>query len=179
PTGPLAISVIKDGDRGYKALVRTTKGSERILVPADAVKEPVLRKLFGLGPSTTAILHYKFGLTYLAKEQCKEEEMFRNRMGKSRFKEFLNFLGETIELRGWRGYRAGLDVVQDHTGKQSVYTKWQGYEIMFHVSPMLPFAENDSQQLERKRHIGNDIVIIIFQQEGSVPFKLETITSKQ
>lgn len=26
------------------------------------------------------------------------------------FKQFLNFLGETIELKGWKGYRAGLDV---------------------------------------------------------------------
>jgi hypothetical protein len=34
---------------------------------------------------------------------------------------------------------------------------------------MLPFSPGDSQQVERKRHIGNDIVVIIFQ-EGTTPF---------
>ena len=38
--------------------------------------------------------------------------MFANRMddASAGFKGFLNFLGETIELKGWKGYRAGLDV---------------------------------------------------------------------
>ncbi|KAH6584559.1 hypothetical protein BASA60_000923 [Batrachochytrium salamandrivorans] len=49
------------------------------------------------------------------------------------FKKFMAFLGETIDLSGWRGYRAGLDVSgANNTGIQSVYTKWQGYEIMYH-----------------------------------------------
>jgi len=33
---------------------------------------------------------------------------------------------------------------------------------MFHVATLLPHDKNDPQQLERKRHIGNDVVIIIF-----------------
>jgi len=215
PNGPLAISYVKDEEKGYKALVRTTNGSERILVPGEGIRPPLLRKILGLGPSTSSILNavkdglplnhlklckdsnlpnellameerqvirsYKFGLAYLAPGQTKEEEMFRNKMEDTspEYREFLNFLGETIELKNWRGYRAGLDTAQDMTGKQSVYTKWQGYEIMFHVATMLPFVEADQQQLERKRHIGNDIVVIIFQQDSSQPFKLETITSKQ
>jgi len=95
------------------------------------------------------------------------------------YKQFLNFLGETIELKGWKGYRAGLDVNEGQTGNYSVYTKWQGYEIMFHVGTHLPFKVGDAQQLERKRHIGNDIVIIIFQDKGTKPFDLSTITSHQ
>lgn len=34
---------------------------------------------------------------------------------------------------------------------------------MFHVSTLLPYAKDSKQQLERKRHIGNDIVTIVFQ----------------
>lgn len=93
-------------------------------------------------------------------------------------KQFLNFLGERIELKGWKGYRAGLDVSDGHTGQYSYYTKWQGYEVMFHVGPLLPATQNDRQQLERKRHIGNDIVVIIFQ-DSDIPFKISTLTSKQ
>jgi RAP1 GTPase activating protein 1 len=58
------------------------------------------------------------------------------------FKNFLNFLGERIELKGWKGYRAGLDINDNQTGSHSYYTKWQGYEIMFHVSPLLPFQDS-------------------------------------
>ena len=33
---------------------------------------------------------------------------------------------------------------------------------MFHVAPMLPYNASDRQQLERKRHLGNDIVVVVF-----------------
>ncbi|KAJ3311815.1 hypothetical protein HDU76_003028 [Blyttiomyces sp. JEL0837] len=127
------------------------------------------------------IRSYKFGVAYLGPGQSTEEEMFCNRLDQTSqgFKQFLNFLGETIELRGWKGYRAGLDVSGgNNTGTHSIYTKWQGYEIMFHVSPLLPHNDKDRQQLERKRHIGNDIVIVVFS-ESELPFQIATITSHQ
>lgn len=34
---------------------------------------------------------------------------------------------------------------------------------MFHVSVLLPYLKDSKQQIERKRHIGNDIVTIVFQ----------------
>ncbi|KAI9189493.1 hypothetical protein H9P43_000926 [Blastocladiella emersonii ATCC 22665] len=126
------------------------------------------------------IRSYKFGLGYLRAGQNSEEHLFSNTEEDMsvEFKEFLNFIGETIELKGWRGYRAGLDVSNEQTGKHSVYTKWQGYEIMFHVSTYLPHTTHDKQQLEKKRHIGNDIVVLIFQ-DSDTAFELPTLTSKQ
>ncbi|GIY62126.1 hypothetical protein CEXT_71481 [Caerostris extrusa] len=50
----------------------------------------------------------------------------------------------------------------DMTGKYSAYTIYEGHEIMFHVSTLLPYSKDNRQQVERKRHIGNDIVNIIF-----------------
>ncbi|KAJ8969540.1 hypothetical protein NQ314_001692 [Rhamnusium bicolor] len=50
----------------------------------------------------------------------------------------------------------------DMTGKYSVYTIYEGHEIMFHVSTLLPYSRDNRQQVERKRHIGNDIVNIVF-----------------
>ena len=95
------------------------------------------------------------------------------------YRQFLSFLGETIPLRDWRGYRGGLDVVNGLTGTTSVYTKWQGYEIMMHVGTMLPLNEQEVIQLERKRHIGNDILVIIFQDSDEVPVQLDSVDSKQ
>lgn len=53
------------------------------------------------------------------------------------------------------------------TGKESYYTVYKGHEVMFHVSTMLPYSKNNPQQLERKRHIGNDIVNIIYTDDPS------------
>lgn len=49
---------------------------------------------------------------------------------------------------------------------------------MFHVSTLLPFTANNRQQLLRKRHIGNDIVTIVFQEPGAQPFTPKNIRSQ-
>ncbi|KAJ3410828.1 hypothetical protein HDV05_003189 [Chytridiales sp. JEL 0842] len=160
---------------GVGGIVGSTGKSVRLC------KEPNLPNELLAMEERQVIRSYKFGVAYVAPGQSTEEEMFANKHENASpaFKKFLNFLGETIELRGWKGYRAGLDVSgSNNTGTHSVYTKWQGYEVMFHVSTLLPFNEKDKQQLERKRHIGNDIVLIIFQ-ESDIPFQLSTITSHQ
>ena len=37
---------------------------------------------------------------------------------------------------------------------------------MFHVSTLLPFTPGQEQQINRKRRIGNDIGVIVFQEGG-------------
>ncbi len=48
---------------------------------------------------------------------------------------------------------------------------------MFHVSTLLPYTVGDPQQLQRKRHVGNDIVAIVFQ-EDNTPFVPDLIASQ-
>jgi RAP1 GTPase activating protein 1 len=50
---------------------------------------------------------------------------------------------------------------------------------MYHVSSMLPYNEKDTQHLERKRHLGNDIVVIVFQDDAEVPFQMASLSSHQ
>lgn len=50
--------------------------------------------------------------------------------------------------------------------------------MQFHVSSLLPFTPNNRQQLLRKRHIGNDIVTIVFQEPGALPFTPRNIRSQ-
>ena len=73
-------------------------------------------------------------------------------------------------------FKGGLDTNHGQTGEESVFEVYQDKEIMFHVSTLLPYSKTDSQQLERKRHIGNDIVTIIFQDENT-PFAPDMIAS--
>ncbi|MEQ2164579.1 hypothetical protein GOODEAATRI_008078 [Goodea atripinnis] len=84
--------------------------------------------------------------------------------------------GDNIELQDFKGFRGGLDVSHGQTGSESIYTVFRHREIMFHVSTKLPFTEGDVQQLQRKRHIGNDIVAAVFQEEPT-PFVPDVIAS--
>ena len=83
------------------------------------------------------------------------------------FDQFLHLLGEKIELEGWENFKGGLDTKSTHvtlftnskfgylfsvyadnsTGKQSLYTVFQGHEIMFHVSTLLPYHAENKQQV--------------------------------
>ncbi|XP_056244213.1 rap1 GTPase-activating protein 1 isoform X7 [Seriola aureovittata] len=120
--------------------------------------------------------NFKFGVIYQKFGQTSEEELFGNMEESPAFVEFLEFLGQKIELHDFKGFRGGLDVTHGQTGIESVYTNFHNKEIMFHVSTKLPYTEGDSQQLQRKRHIGNDIVAIVFQEENT-PFVPDMIQS--
>ncbi|XP_048033194.1 rap1 GTPase-activating protein 1 isoform X1 [Megalobrama amblycephala] len=120
--------------------------------------------------------NFKFGVIYQKFGQTSEEELFGNNEESPALVEFLEFLGQKIELHDFKGFRGGLDVTHGQTGSESVYHNFHNKEIMFHVSTKLPFTEGDTQQLQRKRHIGNDIVAIVFQEE-STPFVPDMIAS--
>jgi hypothetical protein len=92
------------------------------------------------------------------------------------FQEFLDFLGDKIELQGWKGFSGGLDTKSGTTGQYSLHRAYLDNEVMFHVSTFLPFSTADPQQVERKRHLGNDIVLIVFL-DGNTPFRPGTISS--
>ncbi|XP_031467697.1 signal-induced proliferation-associated protein 1-like [Phasianus colchicus] len=113
---------------------------------------------------------HKVGVLYCRAGQSTEEEMYNNECAGPAFNEFLSLLGERVTLKAFSKYAAQLDTKTDSTGTHSLYTTYQDYEIMFHVSTMLPYTPNNRQQLLRKRHIGNDIVTIVFQEPGALPF---------
>eukprot|EP00029_Vermamoeba_vermiformis_P011266 TRINITY_DN614_c0_g1_i3.p1 TRINITY_DN614_c0_g1~~TRINITY_DN614_c0_g1_i3.p1 ORF type:complete len:515 (-),score=133.04 TRINITY_DN614_c0_g1_i3:175-1719(-) len=112
---------------------------------------------------------YKFGLLYVKNGQTTENEYYGNTQLSEDYHEFLNFVGETVTLKGWDKYDGELDTRNNTTGTQSLYASWYDYEVMFHTATMLPFSAVDEQQIERKRFIGNDIVVLIFN-DGTTHF---------
>ena len=91
-----------------------------------------------------------------------EEELFSNETTEE-MEEFLMLIGKKIKLKEHKGYRGGLDIQNGQTGDSAIYEVFENREIIFHVSTLLPYTITDPQQLQRKRHIGNDIVTIVFQ----------------
>lgn len=119
---------------------------------------------------------YKFGLMLVKEGQTQEEDIFSNTGGSVDWYEFLNFIGEKVRLKGWNRFAGGLDVKTDTTGEFSRFTEWQGSEIMWHVATMLPQGEG-AQQIARKRHIGNDICILVFLDGKDASYSANTIRS--
>ena len=113
---------------------------------------------------------YRVGILYCKKGQQTEEDMYNNEEGGPAFNEFLDCIGQRVRLKGFEKYKAGLCTKNDSTGLYSIYASHEEREIMFHVSTLLPFTPNNRQQLPRKRHIGNDIVTVVFQEPGALPF---------
>jgi len=109
-------------------------------------------------------------------DKRRKKRFFCNNETTEAFDEFLSLLGSRILLKDHKHYRGGLDIQNGHTGDEAIFEIFKEREIMFHVSTMLPYTESDPQQLQRKRHIGNDIVAIVFQEENT-PFSPDMIAS--
>ena len=105
--------------------------------------------------------------------------MLSHRRGSNLFENFLSLLGERVPLNGWSGYSGGLDVSsKGMDGEYSIFRKHDNYEIMFHVSTLLPFDSNDPQQIRRKRHICNDSIVIVFMDSPLIPFSPLAISTR-
>ena len=86
--------------------------------------------------------------------------------------ELMTALGDLVQLENWERFNGGLDVTgKNITGAFSLFSTLDNYfEIMFHVAPLIPSDFGDDEQLiGKKRHVGNDIVVLVFS-ESNVPF---------
>ena len=122
--------------------------------------------------------NYQCGILFCRAGQSQESEIYNNENGNAAFTEFLETIGDLVVLQGFSGHKASLDTVNNTTGLQSVATSFNGFKFMFHVSTLLPFSCTDDQQVARKRHIGNNIVTIVFQDTGSEPFDVNSVQSQ-
>eukprot|EP00043_Microstomoeca_roanoka_P000120 m.26822 g.26822 ORF g.26822 m.26822 type:complete len:853 (+) comp10131_c0_seq1:201-2759(+) len=143
-----------------------------------SLEDPAVQeKLLTLEEQEGAV-NFKIGILYAKPGQMTDDEMFSNEIGSDEFVKFYESMGTKIELLDWKGFRGGLDVKNGSTGKESIHTVEFGKEIMFHVSTLLPYSKENPQQLERKRHLGNDICNIVFQEGESTDFRPELIKSQ-
>jgi len=121
-------------------------------------------------------VYYKFGVLYV-KPGMNETDIYAAVEESQDFREFLDFIGQRVQLKGFSNYNGLLDTERDANGPHSYFTNYKGYEIMFHVVTMLPHREGPDQTLvERKKFIGNDVITIVFK-EGDDPFDPTLITS--
>jgi hypothetical protein len=121
---------------------------------------------------------HKAGVIYIGEGQTHEVEILANVSGSGDYVEFLNNLGTLTRLKGATFNTQGLDREYDIDGEYTFCWRDRLTEIVFHVTTQMPTnMERDPQIANKKRHIGNDYVNIIFNDSG-LPFKYDTFPSQ-
>lgn len=121
---------------------------------------------------------HKAGVIYVGKGQRSEAEILANSQGTSLYNSFLSGLGAKVILQGATFNTQGLDRESNRDGTHTYAWRDRVTEIVFHVTTMMPTnLENDPQCIEKKRHIGNDFVNIIYNDSG-IPFDFNTFKTQ-
>lgn len=121
---------------------------------------------------------HKVGVIFIGDGQSDEVEILANISGSSDYVEFLNGLGTLVRLKGATFNTQGLDRSDDQDGAYTFCWRDRVTEMVFHVTTQMPTdLEHDPLCINKKRHIGNDFVNIIFNDSG-LPFRFDTFPSE-
>ena len=123
---------------------------------------------------------YKVGVVYIGHNQSREAEILANDEGSPSpaFNTFLEGLGTKVPLKGAAFNTQGLDKESDTDGTHTYAWRDRITEIVFHVPTLMPTdLTHDPHCVNKKRHVGNDHVNIIFNNSG-LPFVFDTIPSQ-
>ncbi|VDK33458.1 unnamed protein product [Taenia asiatica] len=146
---PLLLAIVKsefeaEGLRQYRAILwtnlfdiyRLEKGLKEIL-HYEVQKEALTLE------EQEGSVNFKFGVLYCKEGQKSDEEMYSN--GKNAF--YLATGTDHIDLRTLV-HCSSMEVQEaGTTGTESIYTIYEGHEIMFHVSTLLPITTDNRQQI--------------------------------
>lgn len=120
---------------------------------------------------------YKVGVIYLGKGQTSEVEILANTGGSMPYNNFLSGLGTKVCLKNATFNTQGLDRESDQDGTHTYAWRDRVTEIVFHIPTMMPTdLRNDPQCTNKKRHIGNEFVKIIYNDSG-LSFNFDTFES--
>jgi hypothetical protein len=111
---------------------------------------------------------YKFGVLIVRPGQSTENEYYGNDEVPPEFESLLATLGTVAPLAGHAGFTGGLDTKRGTTGERFVHTRVGSLDLAFHVAPWIPPGVNeDGQHIARKRHLGNDVVLLVCAAAGA------------
>lgn len=119
---------------------------------------------------------HKVGILYVAPGQTDETDILKNLRGSPAYTRFLEGIGRLIKIRSQLDvYTGGLDADEDG---EYAYAWWDDTgQILYHTATMMPNHEHDERCNFKKRHIGNDLVRIIWNDSG-LPYRFDTLTTE-
>ncbi|EGN94840.1 hypothetical protein SERLA73DRAFT_96201 [Serpula lacrymans var. lacrymans S7.3] len=119
---------------------------------------------------------HKLGIMYVAPGQTDELDILRNTHGSPAYTRFLEGIGRLINLRGQADvYAGGLNPDEDG---EYAYAWWDDIgQILYHTATMMPTHPDDQYCINKKRHIGNDYVRIVWNDSGR-PYRFDTLATQ-
>jgi tuberous sclerosis protein 2 len=146
--------------------------SQSTPVPNQASMAAFLRNLDRMPVIDT----HKVGILYVAPGQSKEAEILRNTHGSPAYTRFLEGIGRLVNLRGQVDvYAGGLNPDEDG---EYAYAWWDDIgQVLYHTATMMPTNPDDPNSNNKKRHIGNDFVRIVWNDSG-LPYRFDTLTTQ-
>lgn len=147
-----------------------------VMQPIPLPDDDITRRAISSFDRNDIVDGHKIGVVYIDNNQTAEAEILANTAGSPDYEHFLSGLGTKVQLRGAQFNTQGLH--PDIDGEYTYAWRDRVTEIVFHVATMMPTdLEADPACVNKKRHIGNDFVNIIFNR-SNLPFNFETIPSQ-
>lgn len=147
-----------------------------VMQPIPLPDNDMIRRAIGAFDRNDIVDGHKIGVIYIDKGQTTEAEILANAAGSPDYEYFLSGLGTKVPLKGARFNTQGLH--SDIDGEYAYAWRDRVTEIVYHVVTMMPTdLERDPACINKKRHIGNDFVNIIFNR-SNLPFQFDTIPSQ-
>ncbi|XP_029433255.1 tuberin isoform X4 [Rhinatrema bivittatum] len=149
------------------------ESNKPILVPNNQTFDRAVKLLDQIPSYDT----HKIGVLYVGEGQATNERaILSNEHGSYRYTEFLTGLGKLIELRDTQPDKIFLGGL-DEFGEDGQFTYCWHDDIMqaiFHITTLMPNNDVDPSRSNKKRHVGNNFVNVIYNDSGEY-FKLGTI----
>ncbi|KAJ4287682.1 Tuberous sclerosis 2-like protein [Kalmusia sp. IMI 367209] len=144
-----------------------------IVLPDD----DMMRRALATFDRISAIDSYKVGVIYIGDGQTNEREILMNDIGPPAYTSFISDLGTLCRLKGAKFNTGGLDTRDDMDGEFTYCWRDRCIELVFHITTMMPTNQDDEMTYpNKKRHIGNDFVNIIYNDSG-LPYNFDTFPS--
>merc|ERR1712151_130714 len=107
---------------------------------------------------------HKIGVVYVGPDQDEQKLILANESGSISYRRFIDSLGWKVDLLQHQGFDGAMNA--STTGRYAKYYCTATYEMAFHVATKMPTNHSDAQHTEKKKHIGNDHVNIIWTDHG-------------
>lgn len=149
----------------YHAAHFGNNAEKPLLVGSSQVVQRAVKILDCIPPYET----HKVGVVYVGPGQCNNEsEILRNNFGSGRYVEFLHRLGTLISLPDADPQSFFLGGLEQNGNDGKFAYIWQDdvMQVIFHVATLMPCKESDALCNNKKLHIGNNYVTIVFNESG-------------
>uniref|UniRef100_A0A671PSW3 Tuberin n=1 Tax=Sinocyclocheilus anshuiensis TaxID=1608454 RepID=A0A671PSW3_9TELE len=160
-------------NRGGPSNAEKSSGLSPSVVSRSQLIDRAVKVLDQMPPYDT----HKIGVVFVGAGQANNEvSILSNEYGSNRYAQFLTGLGKLIHLKDCdpdQIFLGGLD----QYGDDGEFTYCWHDDIMqaiFHIATLMPNRESDKGCCNKKRHIGNDFVVVVYNDSGE-EYKLGTI----